>query len=747
MDKIISDLEYLNQKVKVLLSKHCEYLKTYIIECEPNYLKNENEDKSRHLFTRPRINVTGDGVSEKPGILSTCFALLSFINSDKKIENIINDLNNSEQGKYDNIFKEFIDDLLQYNEMWKYEYADTAYDIYTTPIKLLLLKRYQNKYDKTNNDIKIDNDLIFHALYKMIEHLYYSKPKGVARFNLKYNNSAFLSYIIIRALNEWKDEFPKINSPVFNMWKNKKTGYNPECFPTQERFYEIFKNLNEWAEIRINRQITFYTIDDTDRKNSIRSLYSILIHLLYHNTFSGQKLRSHYKPKIIYKLVSYTLEDLDDRGLWRRYFPIARLGDDGDIYPYSLFGISELLQYIDADDELIPILINSIQTSINWISNNKKEGYFHEYVRNGKIEETNKLFSGWRSPFITNPHGNPECWSTSLIFTALINFNKVISNTLTLLILKKYPTSVPLDIGVSMDKRLDSLLTIDDENKCSLKKTVKKMIIEPIKNNLDSKPNSIILFGPPGTGKTSLVKLIAHDLGWNFRRIDSGTLFKYGIDKSMLSISEVFDDLKDISNTVILFDEIDEVIKTRSDKSTVQNRILTDVLLTKLNDLKENENILYVINTNDICDVDIAIKRDGRFDMLLFIDYIYYKEALEYFKNFINKESAIMTNPNLKSDFDELIDSLEKHLEGKLSNQIGPDRTIFTKITFSGWNKWIYEIIEYVNTGETYPIDSEFDKLFILDQTKDSNLIQSIKQMQAESIIYNYFNIKEILID
>jgi len=87
---------------------------------------------------------------------------------------------------------------------------------------------------------------------------------------------------------------------------------------------------------------------------------------------------------------------------------------------------------------------------------------------------------------------------------------------------------------------------------------LKSKLIEPHLANSPNAPYSIILHGPPGTAKTTVVEAVANYLGYNLLTITTSTFLTNGIENSISRIVEVFDQLEDLQNTVVLFDEIEE---------------------------------------------------------------------------------------------------------------------------------------------------------------------------------------------
>jgi ATPase family protein associated with various cellular activities (AAA) len=286
--------------------------------------------------------------------------------------------------------------------------------------------------------------------------------------------------------------------------------------------------------------------------------------------------------------------------------------------------------------------VDIIQEAIDWINKNERVEY--PYRINGHHHQGVSIdtYSGWRSPILFNPNSHPECWSTSQVFDFLLSLNSILEKNLRKELINKFDTK-EFNERTNRNKffeRLDSTFYSKGKEK-SLKKTIFELILKPRRDRerrLIDLPNAFFLYGPPGTGKTKLTKDIASFLGWSFVLVDTATLLKQGVDKFAESISSVFSYLNDLDKTVVLFDEIDEFIKDRKEyKGSTENRMLTNTFLTKLNGLKENRNIIYFISTNHMDEVDSAIKREGRFDCILLVDYSFKNELKRFITNIYSK--------------------------------------------------------------------------------------------------------------
>jgi transitional endoplasmic reticulum ATPase len=133
-------------------------------------------------------------------------------------------------------------------------------------------------------------------------------------------------------------------------------------------------------------------------------------------------------------------------------------------------------------------------------------------------------------------------------------------------------------------------------------------------------PKGVLLFGPPGTGKTLLAKAVATESEANFISIKGPELLSKWVGESEKGVRETFRRAKQVSPTIILFDELDAVAPTRgaSSDSHVTERVVSQ-LLTELDGLEELKDVVVIGATNRPDMVDMALLRPGRLDRLVYI--------------------------------------------------------------------------------------------------------------------------------
>lgn len=143
---------------------------------------------------------------------------------------------------------------------------------------------------------------------------------------------------------------------------------------------------------------------------------------------------------------------------------------------------------------------------------------------------------------------------------------------------------------------------------------------EPFRKYGLSVPNGILLYGPPGCGKTYIARALAEELGHHFLEIVPSELASPYVHGSVIRIREVFDEAAQNAPAVIFIDEFEALVPVRSDLGGFQQHKAEEVneVLTHLNSAAER-NIFVVAATNQPELIDPAIRRTGRLDKLIYV--------------------------------------------------------------------------------------------------------------------------------
>ena len=136
-----------------------------------------------------------------------------------------------------------------------------------------------------------------------------------------------------------------------------------------------------------------------------------------------------------------------------------------------------------------------------------------------------------------------------------------------------------------------------------------------------SLPGGLLLYGPPGCGKTFLARAVAGELGAGFYAVSLADVLDMWIGASERNVHELFETARRNTPCVLFLDEIDALEQKRSHlRSNSAMRGTVNQLLTEMDSVKSNNDGVFVLGaTNHPWDVDTALMRPGRFDRLLLV--------------------------------------------------------------------------------------------------------------------------------
>jgi SpoVK/Ycf46/Vps4 family AAA+-type ATPase len=198
------------------------------------------------------------------------------------------------------------------------------------------------------------------------------------------------------------------------------------------------------------------------------------------------------------------------------------------------------------------------------------------------------------------------------------------------------------------DVTLDDVIGLDEAKK-ALYEAVELPILHPdlIKKYNISSTSGMLLFGPPGTGKTMLMRAVANEIGEVKVIVISGTdIMKEGKERAILGIKKAFDRARENSPSILFIDEIDTVSPSR-ETATEEGASITGEILQEIDGMKGKYRgkIVFIGATNRPDNIDPALLRPGRFDNLIFVRPPNADERESLFKRYM-KDAPISDDIN-----------------------------------------------------------------------------------------------------
>ncbi|KAL2830697.1 P-loop containing nucleoside triphosphate hydrolase protein [Aspergillus pseudoustus] len=187
-------------------------------------------------------------------------------------------------------------------------------------------------------------------------------------------------------------------------------------------------------------------------------------------------------------------------------------------------------------------------------------------------------------------------------------------------------------------------------------------IVDPIKNPElyasvgITAPTGVLLWGPPGCGKTLLAKAVANESRANFISVKGPELLNKYVGESERAVRQVFVRARSSVPCVIFFDELDALVPRRDDTLSEASARVVNTLLTELDGLGSSRQGIYVIAATNRPDIiDPAMLRPGRLETLLFVNLPSPLERAEILQTLVRK---------LPIEFSEDLRRLAEECEG-----------------------------------------------------------------------------------
>ncbi len=243
-------------------------------------------------------------------------------------------------------------------------------------------------------------------------------------------------------------------------------------------------------------------------------------------------------------------------------------------------------------------------------------------------------------------------------------------------------------------------------------------------SHLKSKPpNGILLFGPPGSGKTLLAKALAHETEINFISVKGPEFLSKWVGESEKAVRETFRKARSAAPCIIFFDEIDAIagLRGRFAGSQVTEQVVSQ-LLTEMDGLEGLKDVVLLAATNRPDMLDPALLRSGRFGRHVEIPMPDKKSRIDIFK-------IHLRNKPLAGNVD--IDKMAGDMEGYTGADIQAiceEATLLTirkAVTNKNINTQDAESVKVVKISKS-EFDEAFEKILkSADKAKKSHEIYS----------------------
>lgn len=151
-------------------------------------------------------------------------------------------------------------------------------------------------------------------------------------------------------------------------------------------------------------------------------------------------------------------------------------------------------------------------------------------------------------------------------------------------------------------------------------KRARELIEVPLEHHdalakIGARPIKGVLFtGPPGTGKTLLARIIANRANAQFYEISGPEVLSKWYGQSEELIRGIFEDAAKQERAIVFFDEMDSLASQRSEDSHEASRRIVGQLLSAMDGFTIDTNVVVIATTNRPQDLDVALRRPGRFD-------------------------------------------------------------------------------------------------------------------------------------
>lgn len=195
--------------------------------------------------------------------------------------------------------------------------------------------------------------------------------------------------------------------------------------------------------------------------------------------------------------------------------------------------------------------------------------------------------------------------------------------------LPSQPVPLPVEAAYSEDEvevEHSTLKLSDVAGMEAVKRRLQMSFLAPLRNPEYMKMygkslrGGLMLYGPPGCGKTFIARALAGELGAKFIAVGMADVLDMWLGESEKRLQRIFDTARRNAPAVLFFDEVDALGQKRSQMRHSAGRTIVNQLLAEMDSIGSNNDGVFVLGaTNHPWDVDTALRRPGRFDRMMLV--------------------------------------------------------------------------------------------------------------------------------
>lgn len=358
-----------------------------------------------------------------------------------------------------------------------------------------------------------------------------------------------------------------------------------------------------------------------------------------------------------------------DSGSWPRSHPLFHHEKIGTAYSYDYEMLAQLLA--------VPMLHESLLEYLDHLAKATRLLRLTDYDQG-----TARRWSSGHIPY----QESPESWATASVYQFAHELDRLLAEAIRQELFDyvgaEYRPIAPVEhLGRDM---VDSSVGYGSS---SLLEVLRENVGKPVRDSTlavrlgrsmpKGAPVSIVLYGPPGTSKTTLAEELAAFIGWPLLPIDPSHLVRQGFDRLQSEVDTIFGMLASAEGVVVLLDEFDEMVRGRDDEQTeLISRLLTTAMLPKLAAMNRRRRLLFVVATNNIDAFDPAVIRQGRFDLVLPVFPPGLPAKLAHWPRMQEALKDAMNDSRVRDCLDRMgfkdFESLVARLDGMAESRTGP---------------------------------------------------------------------------